>query len=359
MRNLLAATSIWAALVLTLITSWAPQRTMAVDATPNNSRAADLILVGGLGVMYLLDPVTGAVWDEIGESDAWSQLVPMVDSIAVVSVAPANGSETDIFRVDVDRGVFESIGTVPGRITALRVASEGDRLLLATWAAPTGQAQSPTGLVEYPLADELRSNSIRRDGLRDLGAGILAVRDTVWFGRVSQGFSAVTFSPSREPERETLSVPSRATYHSLLLSADEQTMILVDYHDQIIHVIDPERRIVERSIPLGLSRTKQRPCAAALSGARDRLYVIEHDANTADGIYVFNSVTWEQTGHFLPEMATDLECVAASPDGSTLYATVRGAGELVSLDAVTGDVLGRVQLPTGLDALQLVAITAA
>lgn len=113
------------------------------------------------------------------------------------------------------------------------------------------------------------------------------------------------------------------------LSPDDSRLLVTNWCDATLTVIDTESGDTEHTIPLdtmprGIVVLPDNKTAYVTAMWADKLYRVDLEAGTAEVVMH----TGPQPRH-----------LTLSPDGKTLYMTVAGADEIVKMDAETGEVL--------------------
>ena len=334
---------------MTLLTS-----TAALAQTPPVIAPQDLVVVEDRAVL-VVDPATGETRSRVGPDGALFSAIAGADGIVYVSVWVEGGDGTDVLAARPPTTGPELIGRVPGLASAAGLAPTGDRLQVLTYPDVL-PAVTPTGVTHLPLPDRWRAGPPRHIASRDVGGGVLSADGRRWYDLrtvlegerlVGVALRALVFREGEAPTASSHLLPMSSGYFALLMAPDGRTLYAVDYGDranqrQTVHVVDGERLAVVRSVGVERQPTKGTLCRAALSPEGDRLYLASPDGNAGDGIIVLDTASWERVAHLLPGEAAS--CVAASPDGRTLYAATCGFRDLVTIDTRTWTERRRVPL---------------
>ncbi|MGH2561580.1 MAG: hypothetical protein ACRDJH_21140 [Thermomicrobiales bacterium] len=298
--------------------------------TPSAGASPNVIVVKDSGVGLLaVDPATGELRWQVEDHDGVSGAIA-ADGVVYISVASGDGSATDVYAVPVISKEPELIGHMQGRAVAAGVTPAGDRLQLLELPSPDldGRIGPPTGVRSLSIPDRLPGDTVPVAS-RDDGWGMLSADGSMWYRlRPSQTdrdappeleLSALLFDEGGSLTSAGLRLPNVSGYHSLLMAPDGSTLYIIDYYDQVIHVVDAAHLSVVRSINFGQERFKRPLCAVALSPEGSRLYVLGNAGNWGDGILVFETTSWRRVDHLVP--GRDFYCLAVSPDGNSLYAS--------------------------------------
>lgn len=327
-------------------------------ASPVASPAPEVVAIDDLGVVRLIDPVTGTERWRGGEHGAIAAAVAGPEGVVFVSVAdPRRG--TDVFAVPLAAGAPEPIGHVAGIALTNTLSTAGDRLLLVDGGNGRTPDGLPTGVSELPLPDRWRgAPTAAAVARRDDGGGILTPDGRRWYGLWArpEGTAAkgevliATFDKGGAVRWSRLSIALASTYTTLVLTPDGD-LYVIEFWSQTIQVIDPTQPAVVRSVAIGRAPTKRPPCAAVLAPRGDRLYVLAKTAgDSGDGADVFDTATatWRRVAQVEP--GRDFYCLALSAAGDRLYLTTAASSltasdqRLVTVDTETGTELGAVPL---------------
>ena len=319
-----------------------------------------IVIQHGRGVRFV-DPSTGEGRWQIERVDSLFATVT-TDGVAYVSEAASDGTSTAIGVVDAS-GRAEMLAELPGRFAVGRTSASGDHLLLMEFPSEGAGSLVPVDVRALAIPAQWRAHSRGRlEAVRDNGVGILAADGRSWYqlralpaepGSDGQEYALVARRfEDGSPTEATKPLPLSAGYHSLLASPATDRLYLVSYYEHAFLVVDSRRLAVVQTVPFGTAPFKHALCAAALSPTGDRLFVLANSSSTAgDGIRVFDTASWSEVAHLLP--GQDLYCLVVAPDGSRLYTstvpTDPSRTELLTIDAQSGDKLGRVPLDLGFD----------
>ncbi|MGH2534195.1 MAG: YncE family protein [Thermomicrobiales bacterium] len=318
--------------------------------------ARDFVAIEERGVVHVVDPATGDVWEQLGGHGALAS-VAATSGHVYVSVASTDGSGTMVFAIWMPTAHRESIGHLPEVALANRLSPTGDRLYVTAFVNGS-PITTPSATISLPLPDGGLTKP-DNTAARDAGGGVLSPEGTRWYrlrtlwkeDRIEGvELQALAFQEGGTPIESTLRLPM-SDYHSLLMAPNGRTLFAVDYggafnQQQTIHVIDAghDQPTLARSIAIQRGPTKALLCQAALSPQGDRLYVASHDGPARHGILVFDTDSWERVAHLRPDDA--YRCLVVSPDGDRLYGAAKASGgyALVTIDARTGAELRHVPL---------------
>jgi hypothetical protein len=325
-------------------------RSSEVDA----AMATEMVVVRGrtsAGVYHaIFDAATGAIVPTLDAAEIRTASAALGGAAGIIylSVPTATG-RTEVFGLDTVTGEREVIGSIDGRGHVGSIAVDGGRL----WMAVTpDQRQIPSALVAIVIPPRWRPSSIPSlAATRQLLDGIVSQDGRYWYRLSGSGdrhiLEIVEFEGGRPVTNVSVPIPSEYNYFSLLAAPDQRTLYVVDYRAAMtVHVIDVPQRTILRSVATWRGGgTKGRSCSAALSPQGDRLYVIGLDGPHGGGIDVIDTASLAVLAHLLAERP--VSCLATSPDGQSLYATLAtrpGTVALTTIDTETGMELRTVEV---------------
>ncbi len=314
------------------------------------------------GTVRLVDPTTGNLRWQTGGDGEYVAVAPGRPGLAFVSVAARDGATTAVFALPLAQPNPVRIGEVPGRAVVGRLAPDGSTLFVtrydATFTEPVEIVMLPVPLAwrgppATPTASTGSFAAISADGRRWYGMQTSVSQTAIYAGVRLRRFEAGDW-----PVSVDIPLSTDATYFSLLLAPDGQTLYAVDHGTAgTVSAIDSAGGTITRRAALRPVGTKRSSCAAALSPDGSRIYALAYDGTREDGIDVIETSTLRRVAHFLP--GERLVCVAASPDGNHLYVSAVDntpfTPTLRTLDAYTGAPVRTVPLRGGVPFLALVA----
>lgn len=347
------------AIVLSLAGSWSFGMTsLTVADAQGNVASADAILIEELGVLRLVDVMTGEERWHLGETESLSSAVSGAGGVVFASTTAPGAAETIVYAIDGSSRPDE-IGRVPGTALVKGVSPTGDRLLFLTYGRADFLPQRPNGLATLDLPDRWRLGPPAAATERDMGGGILGASAS-GTGEAESYHLDVVVTQSGEVERSNLligtygdadqpawlnvALPLRGGPFTLLRTTDGSHLYVIEYGGQAVHAVDIAGRKLVASARFGEGRDKRPACAATVAPDGDRLYVLGPAGRSSTDVLVLDTKTLGAIeSHTVGE---GLSCMAISPDGERLY-LVAGAStcSLVTVRVATG--AAEHHVPTG------------